>query len=191
MKYAFIICGILIAILISGCIGPDNASMRKDNYTKLDSASSEKNIDIKTENTSIKKDIDIEFNNYSKRIDGTVEITVYKSPDGKSRATIYKDAQPKGFNNSSLKEEIEMLEKGKIDWENEPDYQVIDDHLAISTNLSLVTDYRQKVGVPDYYYTVIAYPEEGYVLAIRTNGDNEDYNLSWDKHKAIVDKYKL
>lgn len=191
MKYAFIICGILIAILISGCIGPDNASMRKDNYTKLDNASLEKNIDINTENTSIKKDMDIKFDNYSKRIDGTVEITVYKSSDGKSRATIYKDTQPKGFDNSSLKEEIELLEKSKIDWKNEPDYQVIDDHLAISTNLSLVTDYRQMVGVADHYYTVIAYPEEGYVLAICTNGDNEDYNLSWEKHRATVDKYIL
>jgi hypothetical protein len=140
------------------------------------------------DNTSTKSDINITLDKYSERVDGPVEISVYQSSDEKIWATVYKNTQPNGYDISALRDEISKIENSQVLWKKEPEIENISGHLAISTRIYEATD-EGKIIIPgtDRNYTAIAYPNDGYILTIRSKGENMDRK----KHMAIVKNFML
>lgn len=118
-------------------------------------------------------------------------ITVYKSPDSKTWATVFKDTQPKDFSEKGLAREIYkvVVDSEGLDLTNPPKAYQVDGHTAISLKITQVTKENKLPtnNVPDLYITIISYPEKNTILSITSNGNN----VNWDAHEYLVNKFKL
>ncbi len=133
----------------------------------------------------------INLEKYSERTQGSMAITVYKSPNSESQATIYRDTRPADFSENGLKKEIYkvVVNTDSFDMNNPPKTHQIDGHTAISTRLIQVTKENRLPtnNVPDLYVTIIGYPEKNMILSITSNGND----INWDTHDYLVSILKL
>lgn len=166
MKPELAICFMISILLISGCLeqGSNNKSMNEHA---------------------------VNVEKYSETTQGGMTVTVYKSPDSKTWATVFKDMQPTDFSEKGLIQEIYkvIVNSEGVDLTNPPKSYMIDGHTAISTKIVQVTkeDKLPTNNVPDLYVTIISYPEKNTILSITSNGNN----MGWDAQEYLVNKFKL
>ncbi len=129
-------------------------------------------------------------NKYSQRTDGSREITVYKSPDNKTKCTVINNTKPTDLGEDGLLEELLWVESQSNihEMNGKPSTCEIDGHTAISiktvqlgSKSGLRTNTRQ-----DHYLTAISYPEKNSILTITCNGDG----VTWDTEKEMVNMFK-
>lgn len=130
-------------------------------------------------------------NKYSERTDGSREITVYQSPDKKTKCTVFNNTKPTDFSENGLLKEILWIEpKSNMQkMDGKPSVYKIDGHTAMSVKTMQVDpDSGLRINNrPDRYLTAISYPEKNVILTITCNGDG----VTWDIEKEMVNMFKL